>query len=149
MQCCLTAAWEVLLWQISSSKWDNPRDFKLFYQIGARLPQNSSVYGFGEQEQHSFKLSMDWVREMVFLEHYLSMFISVHSLHVCKGSSTRRGHQHVSRTSFSVFLCNFLFRYGVHPRYTVLEEDGSTHGVLFLNSNAQEVESNLRNYEEL
>ena len=27
----------------------------------------------------------------------------------------------------------------MHPRYTVLEEDGSTHGVLFLNSNAQEV----------
>jgi hypothetical protein len=27
--------------------------------------------------------------------------------------------------------------YGVHPRYTVLEEDGNTHGVLILNSNAQ------------
>ena len=32
-----------------------------------------------------------------------------------------------------------LCRYGVHPRYTVLEADGSAHGVLFLNSNAQEV----------
>ena len=29
--------------------------------------------------------------------------------------------------------------YGVHPRYTVIEEDGATHGVLFLNSNAQVV----------
>lgn len=28
--------------------------------------------------------------------------------------------------------------YGVHPRYTVLENDGQTHGVLILNSNAQE-----------
>jgi hypothetical protein len=27
--------------------------------------------------------------------------------------------------------------YGVHPRYTVLEEDGNAHGVLILNSNAQ------------
>ena len=27
--------------------------------------------------------------------------------------------------------------YGVQPRYTVLEEDGNTHGVLILNSNAQ------------
>ena len=70
--------------------------FKLISQIGARLPQNSSVYGFGEQEQHSFKLSMDWVSNMVLLEHYLQMFISVHSSHVCKGSSTRRGYQHVS-----------------------------------------------------
>ena len=29
--------------------------------------------------------------------------------------------------------------YGVHPYYTVVEEDGNTHSVLFLNSNAQEV----------
>ena len=29
--------------------------------------------------------------------------------------------------------------YGVHPHYTVVEEDGNTHSVLFLNSNAQEV----------
>ena len=28
--------------------------------------------------------------------------------------------------------------YGVHPHYTVIEENGNTHGVLFLNSNAQE-----------
>ncbi|CAG7733772.1 unnamed protein product [Allacma fusca] len=28
--------------------------------------------------------------------------------------------------------------YGVHPRYTVLEEDGSAHGVVIVNSNAQE-----------
>ena len=28
--------------------------------------------------------------------------------------------------------------YGVHPHYTVIEENGDTHGVLFLNSNAQE-----------
>ncbi|CAG7722384.1 unnamed protein product [Allacma fusca] len=28
--------------------------------------------------------------------------------------------------------------YGVHPQYTVLEEDGNAHSVLFVNSNAQE-----------
>ena len=28
--------------------------------------------------------------------------------------------------------------YGTHPTYTVLEEDGNAHSVLFLNSNAQE-----------
>ena len=28
--------------------------------------------------------------------------------------------------------------YGVHPTYTVLEDDGNAHTVLFLNSNAQE-----------
>jgi alpha-glucosidase (family GH31 glycosyl hydrolase) len=28
--------------------------------------------------------------------------------------------------------------YGVHPTYTVLEEDGNAHSVLFLNSAAQE-----------
>ncbi len=27
--------------------------------------------------------------------------------------------------------------YGTHPTYTVLEEDGNAHAVLFLNSNAQ------------
>ena len=27
------------------------------------------------------------------------------------------------------------------PRYTVVEDDGSTHGVLFINSNAQEFET--------
>ncbi len=27
--------------------------------------------------------------------------------------------------------------YGTHPTYTVLEEDGNAHTVLFLNSNAQ------------
>ena len=27
--------------------------------------------------------------------------------------------------------------YGVHPTYTVMEADGNTHTVLFLNSNAQ------------
>ena len=27
--------------------------------------------------------------------------------------------------------------YGVHPTYTVMEPDGNTHTVLFLNSNAQ------------
>jgi len=78
-----------------------------FLQIGARLPQNSSVYGFGEQEQHSFKLSTDW--------YTLSMF----------------ARDHPPEGDINI--------YGVHPRYTVLEEDGSTHGVLFLNSNAQEV----------
>ena len=29
--------------------------------------------------------------------------------------------------------------YGVHPHYTVVEDDGKVHSVLFLNSNAQEV----------
>ena len=28
--------------------------------------------------------------------------------------------------------------YGVHPTYTVLEDDGNAHSVLFLNSAAQE-----------
>jgi alpha-glucosidase (family GH31 glycosyl hydrolase) len=28
--------------------------------------------------------------------------------------------------------------YGTHPRYTVVEDDGSAHGVVFINSNAQE-----------
>ena len=27
--------------------------------------------------------------------------------------------------------------YGVHPFYVVIEDDGNSHGVLFLNSNAQ------------
>ena len=34
--------------------------------------------------------------------------------------------------------------YGVHPRYTVIEENGDTHGVLFLNSNAQVQASRLK-----
>lgn len=29
--------------------------------------------------------------------------------------------------------------YGVHPYYTVVEDDGNTHSVLLLNSNAQEI----------
>ena len=69
MLCCLTAAWEVLHWPTNSSRWNCNRAFNSISQIGARLPQNSSVYGFGEQEQHSFKLSTDWVRgEMILLE---------------------------------------------------------------------------------
>ena len=62
-----------------------PLNLSPISQIGARLPQNSSVYGFGEQEQHSFRLNMDWVRQMVsfseklFLSQYtLSMFARDH-----------------------------------------------------------------------
>jgi len=77
-----------------------------FLQIASLLP-SENIYGFAEQEQPSFKHSMNWKTWGMFT------------------------HDHAPEGDANL--------YGVHPRYTVLENDGNAHGVLILNSNAQDV----------
>lgn len=64
------------------------------------------MYGFGENEQPSYRHDMNWKTWSAF-----------------------------GRDQPPSGAANM---YGVHPTYTVLEEDGRAHAVLFLNSNAQE-----------
>ena len=99
-----------------------------FIQISTRLP-SENVYGLGENEQHSYRHDLNWKRWVGYARWF--------------------GKSNIVRFSF-LFSNRTLFwcrdqppygtnnMYGVHPTYTVLENDGNAHSVLFLNSNAQE-----------
>jgi hypothetical protein len=82
-----------------------------FIQLGIRLP-STNAYGIGENEQHSFK--QDFSKWQAF------------------GLWTRDEFPQCEDCSK-----NNTNIYGAHPFYTVVEEDGNTHSVLMLNSNAQ------------
>lgn len=67
-----------------------------------------NVYGFGENVHDSFRHNMNWKTWPMFSRDQPTGGVS--------------GENH----------------YGVHPFYTCLENDGNSHGVLLLNSNAQD-----------
>lgn len=75
---------------------------------------SSNVFGFGENVHQSFKHNMNYQQWPMF-----------------------------SRDQATGGIHHFNL-YGVHPFYTCVEEDGNTHGVLLLNSNAQGKPSGIR-----
>ena len=81
-----------------------------FLQIVTRLPKNSNVYGFGENNHPSLSHDLN----------YKSWGIFARDQSTAGGENTNQ--------------------YGAQPFYSVLEEDGNAHGVMFLNSNAMEYE---------
>ncbi|XP_064607330.1 maltase-glucoamylase-like [Liolophura sinensis] len=79
-----------------------------FLQIATRLP-SSDIYGFGENRHFSFRHSMEYREWPMF------------------SRDQSPGGQ------------DYANLYGVHPYYTCMEDAiGNSHGVLLLNSNAQE-----------
>lgn len=79
-----------------------------FLQIATKLPTGSNVYGFGENNHPSLSHDYNYKTWGMF-----------------------------SRDQPNVAAEN-ANQYGVQPFYNVLESDGNSHGVLFLNSNAME-----------
>jgi len=84
-----------------------------FVQLPIRLP-STNLYGIGENEQHGFR----------------------HNFTTWKIWSLYARDQ--PPAGEPIYRFNM---YGVHPRYTLVEDDGSTHSVIFINSNAQEFET--------
>ncbi|CAH1773121.1 unnamed protein product [Owenia fusiformis] len=79
-----------------------------FLQIATRLP-STNVYGFGENRHFSFRHDLDFQTWPMFARDQAPGWGDYGNL------------------------------YGVHPFYTCVEdEDGNTHGILLLNSNAME-----------
>jgi len=79
-----------------------------FLQIASILPDGSNVYGFGENNHPSLSHDMNFKLWGMFA----------------------RDEPNVAGEN--------LNQYGVQPVYQVLESDGNTHGVAFINSNAME-----------
>lgn len=82
-----------------------------FLQIATRLPSRN-VYGFGENVHTSLKHDMDWTMWPMF----------------ARDQPPGAGKNPKDPKNL----------YGVHPFYTCMEDDGHSHGVLFLNSNSQD-----------
>ena len=108
----------------------------IIFQI--RLP-SENLYGIGENEQHEFRHNFSTWKVS------LSPTLKITSSQVWPLYA--RDHPPAGEP---VYRFNM---YGVHPRqrtqnilchgcrYTLVEEDGSTHSVIFINSNAQEFET--------
>ncbi|PIK58623.1 putative sucrase-isomaltase, intestinal-like [Apostichopus japonicus] len=79
-----------------------------FLQIATKLPNNTSLYGLGESEHHSFKHSMFWKKYGMY-----------------------------ARDQPPYYDWNM---YGTHPFYMAVDGEFEAHGVLVLNSNAQDFE---------
>ncbi|PIO52436.1 hypothetical protein TELCIR_26258, partial [Teladorsagia circumcincta] len=102
-----------------------------FLQIATYLPSDA-MYGWGENAHQTLKHDFTvyrtwgmWARD----EPPYSKELNTKNLYGSDRSDPR------------AFKCKvqIVFRLGVHPFYMVLEPDGKAHGVLILNSNAQEV----------
>jgi alpha-glucosidase (family GH31 glycosyl hydrolase) len=79
-----------------------------FLQIATNLPANSNVYGFGENNHPTLSHDMNFKTWGMFARDQANV----------AGENTNQ--------------------YGVQPFYQVVERDGNSHGVLLVNSNAQE-----------
>ena len=116
-----------------------------FLQLPVRLPAGAALYGLGEVAQ---VLHCSPLYRTVVLSSPLS------GTNWTGGECGRCGLQ--TRCYYCISTVPALYpvlqpplgagklrynMYGVHPRYTVLEQDGKAHGVIFLNSAAQEVET--------
>ncbi|PVD23121.1 hypothetical protein C0Q70_16384 [Pomacea canaliculata] len=82
-----------------------------FLQLSTRLP-TPNVYGIGENIHQTFRRNLEY--------HTYPMF----------------GRDQPTKTDDT--LTHYYNHYGVHPFYTCVEKDGSTHGVLILNSSPQD-----------
>ena len=119
-------------------RWDSsigPLIFEdQFIQISTQ-PPSSFVYGFGEQEHKTFKHSLlAWEVLPIFTRDqfpFVSSFLDLSYTDVSMRSRLHELYYFVSKR-----LQNGGNLYGHHPFYTCMENDGKSHGVFLMNSNA-------------
>ncbi|ELW68867.1 Maltase-glucoamylase, intestinal [Tupaia chinensis] len=110
----------------------------MFLSISTHLP-SQYIYGFGESEHTAFRRNMSWNTWGMFARDEPPAYI--YGFGESEHTAFRRN---MSWNTWGMFARDEppaykKNSYGVHPYYMALEDDGSAHGVLLLNSNAMDV----------